>query len=141
RIGRQHADNRRGAADREALDRLPAELRVADRLESVIDAEAPGQRAHRLHRVVFGAVDEMRRAEPARDLLLRLELIDRDDLAGAPDARALDDREADAAAAEHRNGLPGLEPRTAQRRADTGQAAAADESGAVQRDLRNDPHD
>src|SRR5207248_641449 len=63
------------------------------------------------------------------------------DLAGAPDARALDDRQADTAAAEHRNGLPGLEPRAAQRRADTGQDAAADERGAVERDLRIDAHD
>src|ERR1051326_3810440 len=82
RVGRQHADNRRSAADRETLDRLPAKLGVPDRLESVIDAGAASQRAHRLNRIVFARIDEMRRADAPCDLLFCLELIDSDDLAG-----------------------------------------------------------
>src|ERR1700722_963077 len=91
RIGRQHADDRRGAADRQALDRLAAELGVADRLEGVIDAGAAGQGTHRLDGIVLGGVDEMRRADAQRHLALRLEHVDRDDLARAADPRALDD--------------------------------------------------
>src|SRR5215212_4114476 len=49
-LGRQYADNRRGAAYRQTLDRLPAEFRIADRLEGVIDAEPAGQRAYHLDR-------------------------------------------------------------------------------------------
>src|SRR5205809_449955 len=47
----------------------------------MIDPEAAGQPAHRLDRVLLGAVDEMRGADASRDLLLGLEHVDRDDLA------------------------------------------------------------
>src|SRR5262249_4641338 len=94
-----------------------------------------------LHRIVLARIDEMRRAETARDLLLRLELIDRDDLARAADARALHDRQSDPAAAEYRDGLPGLEPRAAQCRTDPGQHAAADQRGAAERQFGIDAHD
>ena len=110
RVGRQHPDDRRGAADRQALDRLAHQLGVADRLEGVVDPGAAGQCAHRLDRVVLGAVDEICGAGPHRHLALGVEHVDGDDLAGAADARALDDRQPDPAAAEHRDGLAGLEP-------------------------------
>ena len=71
RVGRQHADDRRGAADRQALDRLPHQLGEAHRLESVVDAEPAGQCPHRLNRVVLGAVDKMGRAGAGRHLALR----------------------------------------------------------------------
>jgi hypothetical protein len=109
--------------------------------KGVIDPGAAGQRAHRLDRVLLGAVDEIGGAEAAGDLLLCLEHVDRNDPAGAADPRALDDRQPDAAAAEHRDGLAGLEPRAAQRRADPGQHAAADQRGAVERQFRVDPDD
>ena len=83
----------------------------------------------------------MGRAGGVRHLALQLELVDRDDLACPADARTLDDRQPDAAAAEHRHGLPGLQRGAAQRRADAGQHAAADQRGAVQRQVRIDPHD
>ena len=72
---------------------------------------------------------------------LEFELVHRDDLPRAADARTLHDRQADAAATEHRNGLAGLHARTAQCRADAGQHAAAHQRGAVQRDFRIDAHD
>src|SRR5689334_2208511 len=59
RVWRQHADNGCRAADREALDRLAYEPRIADRLKGVIDAGAAGQRTDRLDRVVVTAVDKM----------------------------------------------------------------------------------
>src|SRR5439155_9747564 len=43
RVGRQDTDDRRRPANGEALDGLPAELRVADRLERVIHARATGE--------------------------------------------------------------------------------------------------
>src|SRR5207248_4355032 len=49
-VRRQHAADRRGAADRKALDRLAAEPREADRLEGVVDPETAGQNADRLDR-------------------------------------------------------------------------------------------
>ena len=66
-------------------------------------------------------------------LALRFELIDADDLPCAADARTLDDRQTNPAAAEDRNRLPRFEPRGAQRRPDPGQDAAADQGSAVER--------
>src|ERR1051325_3064001 len=141
RVGRQYADDRRGAADRQAFDRLSAEFGIADRLKGVIDPESTGQGPHRLDRIVLARIDEMRRPGALRHLFLLREHVDGDDLPGGADPRALDDRQPNAAAAEHRNGLPGLEARAAQRRADPGQDAATDQRGAIERDLRVDPHD
>ena len=80
-------------------------------------------------------------ADAHRHLSLLAELVDRDDLARAADPRALDDRQADPAAAIDRDGLPGLEPGAAQRRADPGQHAAADQRRLVERDVGVDAHD
>ena len=57
-IRRQHADDGRGATHGQALDRLAAQRGDPDSLERMIDAEAAGQRAHRLHRVILGAFTE-----------------------------------------------------------------------------------
>src|SRR2546426_5258887 len=55
-IGRQHADDRRGAADGQALDGLADQRRVPDRLEGVVDAGAAGEGANGLDRIVVLAV-------------------------------------------------------------------------------------
>ena len=78
---------------------------VADGLERVIDAGAAGERADGLDRIVLGAVDDVGGADALGHLQLAVEHVDADDLAGAADARALHDRQPDAAAAEHRDGL------------------------------------
>jgi len=78
--------------------------------------------------------------QPHRHFPFRLERVDADDLPGAADARSLNDRQTDAAAAEHRHRLPRLEPRGAQRRPDAGQHPAADQRGAVERQLGIDLH-
>ena len=140
RIRRQHADDGRGAAHRQALDRLAAQRRDSHRLERMIDTQPLGQRAHRLHRIVLRAVHGVRRADALRHLQLGIELVHRDDLPRAADARALHDRQPDAAAAEHRDGLSRLQSRAAQRRADAGQHAASHQCGAIQRNLRLDAH-
>src|SRR5271167_1153113 len=75
----------------------------------------------------------MRRTGALGHLALRSEVIDADDLPRAADAGTLDDRQPDPAAAKHRDRLPGLETRGAQRRADPGQHPAADEGRAVER--------
>src|SRR4029450_6692495 len=111
RVWRQDADDRRGAADGQTLDGLADQRRVPDRLEGVVHAGAAREGAHGLDRIVGLAVQDGRRADPFGHLELRVEDVDPDDLAGAADARTLHDRQADASAAEHRDGLPGLEPR------------------------------
>ena len=55
-------------------------------------------------------------------------------------ASGLDDRETHAAAPEHGHRLPGFQPRGAKRRPDAGENAAADERGAVERQLAIDLH-
>src|SRR2546426_11813219 len=55
-VGGQHADDRRGAADGQALDGLADQRRVPDRLEGVVHAGAAGQGAHGLDRIVVLAV-------------------------------------------------------------------------------------
>ena len=82
----------------------------------------------------------MRGTHPHRHLPLGAELVDRDDLASAADARPLDNRETDPAAAEHCDGLPRLHSRAAQRCTHTGQDAAADECRLVERQIRVDFH-
>ena len=74
-------------------------------------------------------------------LELSVEDVDADDLAGAPDPGALDDRESHAAAAEDGDGLTGLEPRGSERGAHTGEHAAPDERRPVERQVGVDLHD
>ena len=83
----------------------------------------------------------MRGAGTFRHLLLLRELVDRDDLAGAADAGALDDRQPHPAAAVDRDGLPGAQPGAAQCGADPGQDAAADQRRPVEWQIGVDPHD
>ena len=71
---------------------------------------------------------------------LRFELIDGDDHARAGDSRALDRREADAAASENRDGRSGLDARGVEHGAHPGRDAASDERGAVQRHVVADLH-
>src|SRR6266478_6460083 len=111
RIRRHDADDRGGAPDGEALDRLPHERRVPDRFERVIHSRPFREGTDRLHGIVLAAVDDVRGAHTLGHLELVIEDVDADDLTGAADARALHDREPHASAAEDGDGLPGLEPR------------------------------
>ncbi len=139
-VGRQHADDGCRAANRQALDRLTDEDRVADRLEGVIHPGSASESADRLHGVLLRAVDDVRGADTPGHLELAVEHVEADDLPGATDAGPLDDREPDAAAPEHGDGLARLEPRAPERGADAGEDAAPDERGAVERQVGVDPH-
>src|SRR6267142_2404151 len=141
RVRRQDADDRGGAADREALDRLAHERGVPDRLEGVVDPGAAREGADRLDRIVLRAVDDVRGAHTLGHLELAVEDVDADDLAGAADPGTLDDRQPYAAAAEDRDGLAGLEPGGPERRAHAGEHAAPDEGRPVERQVGIDLHD
>ena len=75
----------------------------------------------------------MGRAQPLGESELRFELIDRDDHPCAGDPRALNSREADAAASEDRDRRSGLDARGVEHGAHPGGNAASDKRGAVQR--------
>ena len=66
--------------------------------------------------------------------------VDRDDAGRAGQARALDGAQADAAAADHRDGLAGPHHGPVEHRAEAGRDAAAEQRGEVERHLRRDPH-
>src|SRR2546427_10324221 len=140
RVRRQDADDGGGAPDGETLDGLAYEGRVPHGLEGVIDAGSARERADGLDGIVLRTVHDVGGADPLGHLQLGLEDVDPDDLTGAADARPLDDREPDAAAAEHRDRLPGLEPGGSQRRPHAGEDATSHEGGAVERELRVDLH-
>jgi hypothetical protein len=64
--------------------------RHAGRLEDVVGAAPAGERAHLLHRVAVGGVDEVGRAELAGHLAPPGDRLDGDDLRRPGEARALD---------------------------------------------------
>src|SRR5262249_41955094 len=67
---------------------------------------------------------------------LRLGDVEGEDLRGGGGARALHRREADRAAADDHNGIGVADMGDIERRADTGHHAAADQAGAIERDVR-----
>ena len=69
--------------------------------KAIFDAVAAGHVFDRFDRVDFGGVDAVGGAELLGEIKLVVEDVDGDDAAGAGDAGALDDVEADAAAADH----------------------------------------
>src|SRR5208283_2450241 len=91
-----HPDNRGEAAVGERLVGLLGRNLEADRFEGILDAVA-SERANLGDRIALGRIDGVSGAEFFRELELGGKLVDRDDHAGASDARALDDREANAA--------------------------------------------
>ena len=139
-VRRQHADDGGGAANRQTLDRLAHEDRIADGLEGVIHAGPAGQRADGLDRILLRAVDDVRGPDALGHLELAVEHVEADDLPGAADTRALNDREPDAAAPEHGDGLARFEPRASERGAHAGEDAASNEGRTVERQVGIDPH-
>src|SRR4030095_2849927 len=79
RVGRHDADDRGGAPDGEALDALPYEGRVADRLEGVIYAGPFREGTDGLDGIVLRAVDDVSRAHALGPLELAVEHVDPDD--------------------------------------------------------------
>src|SRR5882672_10749900 len=93
------ADHRERAARAEGVQRLADDREVADRLEGVVGAAA-GEVLDHGDGILAGGVDRVRRAEAAREVELRRQHVDRDDLGGAGEDPALDAAEADPAEAE-----------------------------------------
>src|SRR5262249_42208016 len=118
---------------------LADDVGVADGLEGDVDAVAVAdERAHLLGGVVAGGaayVEDVGCAERLGPLELLVDDVDGDDAGGAGDTRSLDDVDADAAAAEDGDGLAGLDARGVDGGADAGHDAAADETGAIERDV------
>ena len=112
----------------------------ADRFERVVHAAA-GHRDDFADRVGLLRVDDVGGAELAREFELTRHRVDRDDAARAGDRRAVDARQADAAAADHRNRRARFDLRGVDHRADAGRDAAADQRRAVERHVGADLHD
>src|SRR6266545_5108145 len=129
---RDHPDHRRGAAGEDTLKGLLGGLLEADRLEGVLDSTA-GELADRLDRIALGGIHRVGCAELTRLRELLLEDVDGDDHAGSGDARALDNRETDAAGAVHRHGRARLDAGRVEHRADSGRHAAADQRPPIER--------
>ena len=93
---------------------------------------AAGHLQDLLHRIRLGGVDEVGGAELAGEVVLGAEHVHGDDPAGAGDGRAVDRRQADAAAADDRHGLAGPDARGMDGGAHAGHHRASDQGGAVQ---------
>ena len=139
-----HAEQDALAAPVEQVDGVADQGRVADALEGVVDAVGQAEVLHRLHELAVagerGAVEEVGGAELAGDRLLARVGVDHDDAAGGAEAGRLDDGLADAAGADHHDGLARLHLGPVEHRAGAGDDRAADEARRLERHLLGD-HD
>jgi hypothetical protein len=110
--------------------RQPDRLLPARGLEGVVGPVH--EPADRRGRILLARVDDIGRAEPARQVELLLRDVDRGDAGGAGQPGSLDGVEADPAAPEDRDARPRPDPRGVTDRAHTGEHRAADERGPVQ---------
>src|SRR5581483_8296209 len=101
-----------------------------DRVEGEVDAAR--QLVHLLDDITAGRRDGIRRAERAREVAAGGIEVDREHAARTGDAGALDDRQADSAAADDGNGGALGDSRRAQDGADAGGDAAAHEGEHVE---------
>ncbi len=111
----------------------------ADRLEGVVGAA----RHDRLDGAgdVAVAAHGVRRPDVARLLELGVLHVHGDDRMGARERCAHDDGEPDAAAADHDDGGPRLDPGRVDDRADAGRDGAADQAGDLERHVGGNRHD
>ncbi|MNM95684.1 hypothetical protein D3C81_1081390 [compost metagenome] len=100
----------------------------------------PGQLAHGRDHVDVLRLDQVRGAELPRQFQLAVEHVDGDDPPGPGQRRAVDRRQADAAAADHGNRLAGRHLGGIDHRAGAGGDGAADQRGAVQWHVAPDCH-
>ena len=97
---------------------------------------ALGHFLHRQHWVHFLGIHHVRGAKFLRELKLGRHHVDGDDAAGTGNGRAVDGREADAAAADHGHRFARLNLGRVDDRAYPGGHAAADEGGDVEGHIR-----
>ena len=119
---------------------LQDRLGQADHLERVVGAAAAGERPHLLDRIAVGGIDQVGGAELLRGLALHLDRVDGEDPRRAGDARALEHRLADAAAADDGDGRARLDLRGVERGAHAGGDATADERELLGRQVGLDLH-
>ena len=131
---RRHADERRGAGVAAHPDGVDEPGRAADRREGEVDAAR--ELAHLCDRVAAPAVDDVGRAERAGKLELLVDDVDGDDARRAREPGALHDRQADAAAADHRDRRARANRRRPQRGARAGREAAREQARLLDRQLR-----
>ena len=110
----------------------------ADRLEGAIRAAPAGQVADVLQDVIAARAGNRSRRTAAPAPSLAGVGIDGDDGRRAAERRALQDVQADAAAAEDDDALARLNGRGVERRADAGRHRAADQRGGRQRNVAAD---
>ena len=113
-------------------ERLFAGFLHAQGLEGILNPAA-GQLLDRFDRVGPAGVDHVGGAEMLGHVELRALDVDRDDAPGAGDGGAVDGRQADAAAADHRHRAADLDLGGVDHRAEAGGDAAADQRGPVER--------
>ena len=124
---------------RVASQACPDGGRPPDDLEHVVKAGAAvGQAGHRVAQGVVA--DLVRRAELRGHLQLAVHPVDGHDGRRPGQPGALDDVDADPAAADHRDGRAGRDLRGVDGRADAGHDPAADQGGHVERDVGVDGH-
>src|SRR6185369_6780171 len=141
RVVARHADDDDLTTAASEVVRRDDRLREADHFEGVVDAAAARQGLHLLDGIPGGRIDDVGRAELLRHLSLERLRVDRDDAAGAGDARSLDDRLADTAATENGDGRAGADARRVERGSDAGRDAAADERQLRVGKIGLDPYD
>src|SRR5699024_5990451 len=127
-----HAQDTCGSTTTGGVIGLAHDRGDTDRLEGVIETVA-GQLGLEIGQLI--GLDGVGGAEAFGHLELVVSQIDRDDRRCTGDPGALDDRYADAAAAEHDDGGALLDLRTVENGTDTGADTAADERGDLERDL------
>ena len=139
-VGRRHADLHDGAREVARVERLLQHFGPADRLDAHVGAVAVGELLDPGDHVLLRRVDRVRRAELLGPLeLLRVE-VDGDDRARARRAaRARDRGVADAAAAEHRDGVVAADAARVLRGAEAGHHAAAEQTRGLRLRRRRRP--
>ena len=144
--GRRHADQDRLAAPAGKAECRLDRFRASERLEGVVDA-AVRQVPYRLDGIGRARVDDVRRAELAREVELRGDHVDGDDRRRARDAGSLDDVQPHPAAPDHCDRVARPDAGRVQHRADAGHHRAAhqrelgERKVAVDRDRGAGGHD
>ena len=129
---RNHPDDGGGTAALQHLEALLCSNLQTDCLEAVVHA-ATGELANRLDRVGFFGVDHVGGAELARQFELLRHHVDGDDASGSGNGRAVDGRQPNTAAADHRHVGAGFHAGGVNHRANASGNATTNQRSAVER--------
>ncbi len=132
-VRRRYADKDDGAGQVTGEERLLVGLRTPDRVDHDIGTEATRQLADRLDGVLVAGVDGVGRSEALGPVELTGVDVDRDDGGRADEGRARDRGVADAATADHGDGVAPPDATGVHSRSETGHDTAAQEAGSAGR--------